>query len=83
MQEAVGERPVWTPNPNEALYFFGLGVAEAVSGGTSTRITQATPGKAQELTWRYGMLTATTLRARTARRGRSGGAAGDCRPAHN
>ena len=52
------------PNPNEALYFFGLAVAEAVSDATSTRIRLplgkprgypwespgATPGKAQGLT---------------------------------
>jgi hypothetical protein len=45
----------------------------------------ATPGKAQGLTWRYGTPTATTPHMANASRphgpkGRSGGAAGDCRP---
>ena len=42
----------------------------------------ATPGKAQRLTWRYGTPTAMTLRTHGPK-GRSGGAAGDCRPDHN
>ncbi len=48
----------------------------------------ATPGKAQGLTWYYCTLPATTPHTANALRthgpkGRSGGAAGDCRPDHN
>ena len=48
----------------------GLGQGVLPTGGCAgTTTLRLPPGKAQGPTWRYGTLTATALRARTARRG--------------